>query len=78
MTNAEKRPPGTPPGVVKNPQGINQYTGLEQRGQSISVRLPISLDADFRLAVSVQGLTITAALAEAIEHWLITKPENKL
>jgi hypothetical protein len=66
----EKRSPGTPPGVVKNPKGINQFTGSEQRGKGLGFRLPIGLDTEFRRAIESRGITVTEALTEAIELWL--------
>lgn len=65
-----RRPPGTPPGIVKNPKGINQYTGGVERGKSIACRLPIDLDKKFRQIIDEQGITATTALVEAIEKWM--------
>jgi hypothetical protein len=65
-----KRPPGTPPGVVKNPKGINQFTGTEQRGKALSFRLTIGLDTEFRRTIEQQEITVTEALTQAIELWL--------
>ena len=68
----EKRPPGTPPGVIKNPTGKNQYSalGLESRGKSFGLRLPLTLDAQFRQAIEEKGITATVAMTEAVELWL--------
>lgn len=71
-----KRPPGTPPGVIKNPKGINQHTGGVERGRSIACRLPINLDKKFRQTIEEQGITATTALVEAIEQWMATKKAN--
>jgi hypothetical protein len=68
-----KRPPGTPPGVIKNPKGINQYTGTMERGKSIACRLPIDLDKKFRAIIDEEGITATTALVEAIESWISKK-----
>ena len=70
MTYIDKRSPGTPPVVIKNSKGINQYTGNEQRGKSFSFRLSIMLDGEFREAIKDRGITATTALTEAIKLWL--------
>jgi hypothetical protein len=61
------------PGVINNPKGINQYTGLIERGKSIACRLPIDLDKKFRTIIDEQGITATTALVEAIESWILKK-----
>jgi hypothetical protein len=74
MTENQKRSPGTPPGVAKNPTGINQFTGTEGRGKSFSFRFPITLDTKFRSEIETRGVSITEAFAQAIELWLDRQP----
>jgi hypothetical protein len=64
----KKRPPGCPPGVAMNPTGINQWQN--DRGRSLSVRLPLDLEKQFLSKVEELGVSRTNALQMAIEQWL--------
>ena len=66
----KKRPPGCPPGVAMNPAGINQWSN--DRGKTLSVRLPQDLEEQFLAKVEQFGVTRTNALEMAIEQWLKT------
>jgi hypothetical protein len=64
----KKRPPGCPPGVAMNPTGINQWSN--DRGKTLSVRLPQDLEEQFLAKVEELGVTRTNAFEMAIEQWL--------
>lgn len=69
----QQRLTGAQSGAINNPKGINQYTGLVERGRSISCRLPIELDRQFRAIIDDEGITATTALVEAVEMWMSEK-----
>jgi hypothetical protein len=64
----EKRLPGCPPGVARNPMGKNQYVG--DRGKMLGCRLPINLEAKFLERVEAEQITNTLALEQAVTVWL--------
>ncbi len=54
---SDLRPPGCPPGVARNPIGMNQHDPNKRRGAAYAFRLPIELNEQFLSLIDEKGLS---------------------